>query len=348
MNYDLLYKLLKTPSPSGYELNIQKLVIEEMKGISDKVYTQDNLNVINAINPQSQVKVLLSGHIDEISLVIEKINADGTCKVTRNGGTNPYAYATHHVNVVTKKGLVPGVFGYVANMKKGGLEEGNLVLDLGTYSKEETEKLVNVGDPVIHSSDYRLLNENILSARALDDRLGAFICLEVLKRVKERGTKNGVYASTTVGEETTGRGAMSAANLINPTCALIVDVTYANDVNHLEHCIGEVALNKGPVLTIGSLMNKVMHEKMIELSEKLGIGVQYDINTSRTYTDTDNIFSRFNGIPCYLISIPLRYMHSSVEVCDLRDVEKIIQLFTEFILELNEETSFNPFNNDLL
>lgn len=345
MNYELLYKLLETPSPSGNELTIQKLVVKEMNGISDKVYYQENLNVINAINVESDVKILLSGHIDEISLVIEKVNTDGTCKVTRNGGINPYAYAAHHVNVVTKNGLVPGVFGYVANMKKGGLEASDLVLDLGTYSKEETLKLVSVGDAVVHSSDYRLLNKNILSARALDDRLGAFICLEVLKRVKERKTSNGVYVSTTVGEETTGRGAMSAANLINPTCALIVDVTYANDVNHLEHCIGEVALNKGPVLTIGSLMNKVMHEKMLKLSEKLGISVQYDINTSRTYTDTDNIFSRFNGIPCYLVSIPLRYMHSSVEVCDLRDVEKIIELFTEFILDLNENTSFNPFDN---
>lgn len=343
MNMELLHKLLKTPSPSGHELAIQRLIIDEMKDVSDEVYKQTNMNLINAINIDSKVKVLMSGHIDEISLIIDKINNDGTCSVIRNGGINPYCYIGQHVNVVTKNGLVPGVIGYLPNLSKGGLQVSDLNLDLGTYSKEETSKLVKTGDPVVHMNDIRYLNENHLAARALDDRLGAFICLETMKRVKERNSKNGVYVSTTVGEETTGRGAMSAANLVKPTCALIVDVTYANDVRHLSEVNGEVALGKGPVLTHGSLMNKVMHEKMEKLALKHNIKVQYDFNPSRTFTDTDNIYSRFDGIPCYLISIPLRYMHSSVEVCNLKDVEEIIELFTEFIIELDENTSFNPF-----
>ncbi len=344
MNYDLLYKLLKTPSPSGHELEIQKLIIEEMKDISQCCYKQQNLNVINGINPESNVKILLSGHIDEISLIIEKINDDGTCKVIKNGGIRPYAYTSQHVNVYTKNGLVPGVIGYLSDPKKDCMDVESLILDLGTYSKEETEKIVSVGDPVIHYNDYRLLNENILAARALDDRLGAFIALETLKRVKEKKTKNGVFVSTTVGEETTGRGAKSAVNLIKPTCALIVDVTYANDVKHLEKCSGEVSLNKGPVLTYGSLMNRKMHEMMVELCKKNNIKMQFDLSPSLTYTDTDDMFSSYDGIPCYLVSIPLRYMHSSVEVCDLRDVEKIIELFTEFILNFDENTSLDPFN----
>ena len=344
MNYDLLYKLLKTPSPSGHELEIQKLIIEEMKDISECCYKQQNLNVINGINPESNVKILLSGHIDEISLIIEKINDDGTCKVIKNGGIRPYAYTSQHVNVYTKNGLVPGVIGYLPDTKNDCMDVEKLILDLGTYSKEETEKIVSIGDPVIHYSDYRLLNDNVLAARALDDRLGAFIALETLKRVKEMKTKNGVYVSTTVGEETTGRGAKSAVNLIKPTCALIVDVTYANDVKHLEKCSGEVSLNKGPVLTYGSLMNRKIHEMMIELCKKNDIKMQFDLSPSMTYTDTDEMFSSYEGIPCYLVSIPLRYMHSSVEVCDLRDVEKIIKLFTEFILNFNENTSLDPFN----
>lgn len=343
MNLDLLYKLLETPSPSGYELQIQKLVIEEMKDVAEVCYRQQNLNVIHGINKDSNVKILLSGHIDEISLIIEKINDDGTCKVIKNGGIRPYAYYCQHVNVVTKNGLVPGVFGYNPDMKKNATDIEGLVLDLGTYSKEETMKLVSVGDPVIHKSDYQKLNDNVLVARALDDRLGAYIALETLKRVKEKNTKNGVYVSCTVGEETTGRGAKAACDLINPTCALIVDVTYANDVKHLEKCSGEVALNKGPVLTLGSLMNKKMHEMMEKIAKEKGIEIQYDLSPSLTYTDTDDIFSRPGNVPCYLVSIPLRYMHSSVEVCDLRDVEKIIELFTEFILNFDENTSLDPF-----
>ena len=167
---------------------------------------------------------------------------------------------------------------------------------------------------------------------------------EKVKVKKEKKTKNGVFVSTTVGEETTGRGAKSAVNLIKPTCALIVDVTYANDVKHLEKCSGEVSLNKGPVLTYGSLMNRKMHEMMVELCKKNNIKMQFDLSPSMTYTDTDDMFSSYDGIPCYLVSIPLRYMHSSVEVCDLRDVEKIIELFTEFILNFDENTSLDPFN----
>lgn len=343
MRNDLLYKLLETPSPSGYELEIQKLIIEEMKDHADKFYKQNNMNLITAINENSNIKVLLSGHIDEISLVIDKINNDGTCKLVRNGGINPYVYIGSHVNVISNSKKVPGVIGYIPNLSKGGLEVGDLTLDLGCYSKEEAMKLVSVGDPVVHQTTYQQLNGTTLSARALDNRLGAFICLEVLKRVKERGSSNGVFASSTVGEETTGRGAMSSANLVNPTCALIVDVTYANDVRHLQNHAGEVKLGGGPVLTIGSLMNKPMHNKMLELAKKHNISVQFDFNPSRTFTDTDNIYSRYNGIPCYLISIPLRYMHSSVEVCDLKDVDEIIELFTEFIVNLNEDFSFNPF-----
>lgn len=343
MNLDLLYKLLKTPSPSGHELAIQKVVIEEMKPYADDFYKQQNMNLITAINTDSPVKVLLSGHIDEISLLIDRVNNDGTCRVLRNGGTRPYAYTCQHVYVLTKNGPVPGVFGYLPDMDKNAPKTEDLILDLGTSSKEETLELVEVGDPIIHQYEYEHLYKDMFAARALDDRLGAYICLEAMKKAKEKGTKNGVYVSTTVGEETTGRGAMSAANFVNPTCAIIVDVTYANDIRYLEYHSGEVALGKGPTLTWGSLMNQKMHEKMLEISKKLGFNVQYDVCPSRTFTDTDNIFSRFDGVPCYLVNIPLRYMHSSVEVCNLKDVEEIIDLIAEFIVELDENFNFNPF-----
>ena len=318
--------------------------MEEMKDVCDTFYKQNNMNLISVINPESKVKVLLSGHIDEISLIIDKINSDGTCSLIKNGGINPYCYIGQHVNVVSKKGLIPGVIGYVTGLSKGNLSTDDLTLDLGTSSKEESIALVSIGDPVIHMNDYVELNGSCLSARALDNRLGAFICLETLRRVKELGCPNGVYVSTTVGEETTGRGAQSAADLVKPTCSLITDVTYANDVRHLDEVVGEVKLGAGPVLTHGSLLNKVMHNDFEKLAEKLGINIQYDINPSRTYTDTDNIFAHNGSIPCYLVSIPLRYMHSSVEVCNYDDVEKIIELFVNYIVSLNEESDFDPFN----
>ena len=346
-NEEFLCKLLETPSPSGYEFEIQKLVMEEMKPYSDKVYTHQNYNVIHAINTNSKMKVLLSGHIDEIGLVINEIKDNGTCRVERTGGVRSYMYLGQHVEVIVRRDgkvtRVPGVFGYLPDMGKKEIEVRDLVLDLGTKSKEETLKLVNIGDPVIHMNDYVPLNGSMFSARALDDRLGAFICLEVLKRVKERGSKIGVYASTTVGEETTGRGAQAAAYQIKPSCAIIVDVTYANDLPYRENLSGTVALGKGPALCIGSEMNQVMFERMKKAASKLNMEVQYELAPSRTFTDTDDIYHSEAGIPSYLVSIPLRYMHSSVEVCDLKDSEDIIELITEFICELEEDTSFDPF-----
>lgn len=339
---ELLYKLLKTPSPSGSELNIQKLVIEEMKDISDKVITHHNYNVINVINPESPTKILLCGHIDEISLYIEKINSNGTCQLARAGGIRPHMYAGHHVRVINQKNEeIYGVIGYTPNMEK--LKHTDLVLDLGTSSKEETEKLISVGDPVVHVMDYTELQNNFLAGRALDDKLGVYIVLEALRRSKERGAKVGVYASSTVGEETTGRGARMAAQVVNPTCAIAVDVSYATDMNYLEGLTGDTSLGKGPILTRGSIMNPKIHDKLLEHANKLGIKIQLDISTSRSYTDADDIYDRHYGIPTYLISIPLRYMHSSVEVCSMKDVEEIIELITEFIVNFDENMEFDPF-----
>ena len=346
-NEQFLYKMLQTPSPSGYELEIQKLIIDEMKPFVDKVYTHQNYNVVNAINVDSPMKVLLAGHVDEIGLAINDIKADGTCRVTRVGGIRTYMYTGQHVEVIVKRDgkitKVPGVFGYLPNMDKNEVKVSDLILDLGTTSKAETEKLVAIGDPVIHMNDYVMLANNRLSARALDDKLGAFICLEAMKKVKERGCKNGVYASSTVGEETTGRGAKAAAYQIKPTCSISVDVAYATDLPYRENLNGDLALGKGPILTIGSEMNQIMHERMIKAAQKLNMAVQMEVSPSRTFTDTDDIFHSEGGIPSYLISIPLRYMHSSVEVCDLKDVEDIIDLIAEFICELEEDTNFNPF-----
>lgn len=341
---NLLYELLKVPSPSGYELPIQKKVIELMKPYSDKVITHHNYTVVNVINPESKVKVLLCGHIDEIGLCINDINSDGTCKVERIGGIKPYVYIGQHVNVVKKDGsTVPGVIGYVPNLNKGGLDTSDLILDLGTDSKEETKQLVSIGDAVVFASEYRFLANNKLTGRALDDKLGAYICLEALKKVKAAKSTNGVYAATTVGEETTGRGAKMAADLVNPTMAIVVDVTFAVDVNYRDNPRGEARLGKGPVITVGSTMNDELHRLMLESIERQNLNYQVEVAPSSTYTDVDSIYHRQNGIPTYLISIPLRYMHSAVEVCDLQDIDDIINLIADVILHVDENTNFDPF-----
>ncbi len=339
---ELLYKMLKTPSPSGSELTIQKMIINEMKGVSDKVITHHNFNVINVINPDSSTKILLCGHIDEVGLYIEKILNDGTCRLAKAGGVRPQVYIGQHVRVITQTGKeVYGVIGYTPNMEK--LKVTDLLLDLGTTTKEDTMKLVEIGDPVVHITNYTELSNNCLAGRALDDKLGAYIVLETLRKAKEQGSKLGVYASTTVGEETTGRGAKMAAQVVNPTIAIAVDVSYATDINYLDGLTGDTSLGKGPILTKGSLMNPKIHELMLASAKRLGLNIQMDIATSRSYTDADSVYDMHDGIPTYLVSIPLRYMHSSAEVCSMKDVEEIIDLLVDFIMHFDPTTDFDPF-----
>ncbi|MCI6716973.1 MAG: M20/M25/M40 family metallo-hydrolase [Bacilli bacterium] len=339
---ELLYKMLKTPSPSGSELAIQKMIINEMKNVSDTVITHHNFNVINVINPESPTKILLCGHVDEVGLYIEKVLNDGTCRLARAGGVRPQVYIGQHVRVITQSGKeVYGVIGYTPNMEK--LKVTDLLLDLGTTSKEDTLKLIEIGDPVVHITDYTELNNNCLAGRALDDKLGAYIILETLRKVKEQGTKLGVYASTTVGEETTGRGAKMAAQVVNPTIAIAIDVSYATDINYLDGLTGDTSLGKGPILTRGSLMNPKIHELMLASAKRLGLNIQMDIATSRSYTDADSVYDMHDGIPTYLVSIPLRYMHSSAEVCSMKDVDEIIALLVDFIMNFDPNTDFDPF-----
>lgn len=337
----LLEKLLSTHSPSGYEINIQKLLIKELQQVADGVITNQNLNVIHYLNKEAKTKILFAAHIDEIGAVINKIYENGTCRVEPIGGARAYMYAGQHVKVLTPSKEIPGVFGYTPNMEN--LKFSNLILDLGTSSKEETQKLVQIGNPVVVDRTYSYLANNYLAAKALDDKLAVYIFSEVLKRVKGK-TNKGIYFSSTVGEETTGRGASVAVQQVKPTCIICLDVTYASDINYRENLTNDVSLGKGVCLTEGSLMNKCLHKRFLDLCKKHNIPYQMEVAPSRTYTDTDSMHTYFEGTPSYLISIPLRYMHSSVEVCSLDDVEKIIELITEFVISLEDDFNFNPFN----
>lgn len=347
MNINLLEKLLKTPSVSGYELNIQKMLINELKDIDDKIITHHSYNVTHIVNSNSNIKVMLLAHIDEIGLIIEQVLDNGICKLTNAGSIKPEVYIGQKVNVVKYHQdntftYIPGVIGYTANYNKGDVKVEDLNLDLGTTSKEETLKLVSIGDSIIHNDTYTLLKNDLLSSRALDDKIGIFICCEVLKRIKKEST-NGVYFVSTVGEETTGRGSIFSTIDIMPTCSITLDVGSSSDVKYKENFTRDVSLGKGPIMTIASNASKILLEKLETIAKQKNIPLQYVVEYSKTWTDFDIIYKAQGGIPSELVSIPLRYMHSAVEVCSLKDVEYIIELLVEFIKSLNDNVSFDPF-----
>ena len=262
---ELLKKMLTTPSVSGSELHFQKMLIEEMKEIDDFVITHQSYNVIHGINKDSNVKVMMLAHVDEIGLVIEDVEANGICKMTNIGAIRPEMYMGQQVYVVKyidgKPTYVNGVIGYTPNYKAGNVSVLDLNLDLGTTSKEETLKLVSIGDVVIQKDTYALLENNCLTSRALDDKIGAYIACEVLKRVKNR-TTNGVYFAATVGEETTGRGAIFSCVDVDPTCAIALDVGGSSDVAYRNNFTRDVSLGKGGMLTYSAYSSKILDKKL--------------------------------------------------------------------------------------
>lgn len=345
MDKKFLEEMLATGSVGGHEIKLQKKVIEHMQGISDEIIKDTIGNVIQVLNPDSDVKILLCGHIDEIGLIITSIQDDGYIKVNKVGGVRPLLYLGTHVDIETKDGIVNGVV--IADpslFKKSDIEAKDLSIDIGAKSKEEALRHVHVGDPVFASTTYRYLLNDRMAARAFDDRIGAFIILEALKKAKAKGAKVGVYAATTVGEETTAHGAYWASQKVKPTLAIAVDVTYTSDYHGVDSSVsGEVALDKGPVLCKGAMISEKINALLEDSAKELGISLQYEVAGGKTMTDADKIHFTNDGVPVALVSIPLRYMHSSIETLSLKDVKDIIDLLAEFLVRYDKDIDLDPF-----
>lgn len=345
MDKQFFIEMLKTDSVSGQEIKLQKKILNHYKGVMDEQIADTSGNVINIINPYAKTRVLLSGHIDEIGLYVTHITNDGFIKVTNAGGIYPSTYLGHHVMIHTDLEEIPGVVVNTRDLsKKSDLKVSDLTIDIGAKDKEEASKYVSIGDSITFDTPINELLDHKLTARAIDDRGGAFIILEALKKAQANGCKIGAYASTSVGEETTMRGAYVAAKKVKPTMAIIVDVTYTSDYPGVSaEDSGEVKLGHGPVLCCSSIVNKKMNDKLKMIAKRLNIPYQIETFVGRTGTDADRIYFTNEGVPLCLISLPLRYMHNPIETCDLRDIQNSIDLIAAFLCEIDDTFELNPF-----
>ena len=343
MNQEFLYEMLDTMSVSGNEIGLQKKVIKEMKPYADEICTDNTGNVICAVNPQADFKVLLAGHIDEIGLIVTHICSDGLLKVAKAGGIHPTAYPGHQVMIHHGAVQIPGVV-VLNDAMKGDIKDKDLFIDIGAKDAEDARKYVEEGDPV-HLNTYHLpLQNDYLCARGIDDRGGAFIVLEALKKAKEMGCKIGVYAATTVGEETTMRGAYWAASQVKPDVAIAVDVTYAQDYPGTDPAeSGDVKLGGGPVICNSSIANQKVNDLLKACAKENSIPYQVESFFGRTGTDADKMHLTGEGVVTALLSLPLRYMHSPSEVCQISDIEYAINLLANFLCTINEGTILDPF-----
>ncbi len=333
MNETFLMNLLSSISVSGYEEPVQEVVEAEMKNYADEIRRDEMQNVTCILNPDSDVRIMLSAHADEIGLMISNIREDGRLQVIDRGGIVPATYPGRQVRIKTKNGEVYGVVeAYRSLFKDENLGTKQFLIDIGAKDKEDALNYVSLGDPIVPDTPIRKLANGKFTARALDDRLGVYIIMEALKRAKELGCKVGIYAASTTGEETTKTGAYWTSARIQPTMAIVVDVTYTSDCSGMDPAeMGTVCLGEGPVLCNSPIVVKALNEKMEECAKKAGISVQREAASRLSYTDGDQIHFSNQGVPMVLVSIPLRYMHMPAEVADEKDVEGCIELIAQFL-----------------
>ncbi|MCI6604068.1 MAG: M20/M25/M40 family metallo-hydrolase [Clostridiales bacterium] len=345
MNFDFLKEMVETESVSGGEIKLQKKVRDYMQSKDVAVRTDYSGNVISSLNPESPFQILMAGHIDEIGFRVTHITKEGYLKVNKAGYIRPELMQGKRVTVLGKKRLT-GVFGLL--LKEGTVRKDTelyeMYVDCGFTDQKEAAAQVEIGDFVTYTYTLDQLENRRIAGRALDDKLGAFSVLQALLRARELGCRVGLNAVTTVGEETTMRGAYFAASGLKPDLAIAVDVIHSSDYSGSEEAsFGDIKLGSGPVLVRTSSSNEKIYQALKATAEKLDIKVQTEVAGGNSGTDSDKMTQCLAGIPTAVLSIPLRYMHSPSEVGSLQDVEETIELLAQFAAGLSENFNLDPF-----
>jgi len=346
---EFLKKIVQTPSPPGFEENIQIVVRNYMKTHADLIKTDVHGNVIAIKNPDAPVRVMLSGHCDQIGLLVNYIDPEGFLYVLPLGGWDPQMLIGQRVLLWAESGPIPGVIGkkpiHLLNEeeRKKVPKIQDLWIDIGAANKEEAEKLVAVGTPVTVELEYRELFNDLLAAPGTDDKTGMWVVMEALKRADSTKTKCGVYAVSSVQEEVGLRGAKTSAFGIDPHVGIAVDVTFATDCPTIEKKQnGEIKLGAGPVLSRGPNMNTKLVNNLVKVAKENEIPFQMSAEGRITGTDANVIQVNRSGVATALVSIPNRYMHSPVEVVSRKDLDAAADLLARFLETLDPKEDFIP------
>ena len=342
---------LNNPSPTGFEAEGQKLWLDYIKPYVDTYEVDTYGSVAAVINPKAKYKVVIEAHADEISWFVHYITKDGYIYVRRNGGSDHLIAPSKRVNIHTEKGIVKAIFGWPAIHTRHGKEEApslkNITLDVGAADDKEVKKMgINVGDVVTYEDEFMVLNKKYFVGRALDNRIGGFMIAEVARLLKEQKVKlpYALYIVNSVQEEIGLRGAEMMAHRIQPDVAIVTDVCHDTTtpmINKVEQ--GEVLGGKGPCLTIGPAVQNNLLKLIKDTAEKNKIPFQRLAASRSTGTDTDAFAYSNKGVASALISLPLKYMHTTVETAHQDDVEHVIQLIFHTLQQVKENHDFRYF-----
>jgi len=337
----LLDKLLRAPGPSGYEAPASAVWREHASFAS---LSSDGIGSSIARIGEASPLLAVVGHIDEIGLVIRHIDEKGFLWFAPIGGWDPQILVGQRVEVQGRNGPVLGVVGRKplhlldAEQRKKVAELKGLHIDVGAADRDEAAELIRVGDPVVIASEPLRLAGDRMVSRSMDNRLGAYVALEALRRCQERDSLQGSFAAIAAVQEEIGLfGARTSAFAVSPDLAVAIDVTHATDAPGVdEKELGSHEMGSGPVIGRGATLSPKVFELLVEVAEQAGIGHTIGATGNSTSTDADGVqFSR-SGIPTGLVSIPLRYMHSPVEMVDLADVEATVELIAAFAARLDD------------
>lgn len=345
-----LFDLLKTPSPTGFEAEGQRVWAGYVRPHADRVAGDAYGNAWATLDGAAEgaPALMLEAHADEIGFTVKYVTDEGFVHVDRIGGTDHAIARGKRLVILGAEGPVLGVVGNTAiHLRERGAEEKapkveELFVDIGAASRDEvTARGIRVGHPAVYAEGVEALTEKRLIGRALDNRLGGFVLAMVLKALRDSRPVATVHAVNAVQEEIGGNGAKMAAYRLRPDLALVLDVTHATDSPGIEKTKhGEVKLGGGPTVTHGTVNHPGLVDRLLEVAAREGIPVQHESSSRYSGTDTDVIFTSRAGIPSALVSVPMRYMHSTVETVDLGDVEHTVRLLAAFVRALGPEERF--------
>ena len=340
---------LNNPSPTGFESSGQKIWLDYIKPYIHDYFVDTYGTVVGIINPQAKYKVVIEAHADEISWFVHYITKDGFIYLRRNGGSDHQIAPSKRVNIHTKKGMVKAIFGWpaihtrtAANEKSPKLD--NIFLDCGAKNKEEVEKLgIHVGCVVTYEDKFMFLNDKYYVGRALDNRVGGFMIAEVARLVYQNKLKLpfGLYITNSVQEEVGLRGAQMIVEQIKPNVAIVTDVCHDTGTPMLDKIKqGDTKCGDGPVLTYGPAVQNNLLDLIINTATKNKIPFQRAAASRSTGTDTDAFAYATGGVASALISLSLRYMHTTVETVAKEDVENVIRLIYESLQNIQSNHNF--------
>lgn len=347
---EFLHQLLTTPSPTGFEQPVQRIVRERMKKFADIIDTDLHGNVLVGINSKASRKVMLAGHCDQIGLMVRYISNDGFIFVAALGGIDVGTLHAARVTIHTEKGSVSGVIGRKPihaqsteerDKTKNDIEK--IWIDIGAKDKKDAERRVEIGNPVTFELGVVELGKDLICSPGLDDKVGLFIAMETLRILSTKKLAVGVYAVSTVQEEIGLRGATTSAFNIAPEVGIAIDVTHASDNpgNDNSKAI-PCKLGAGPAITSGPNTNPVVEKMLKDSAKKAKIPFQPMPCPRPLGNDANAMQLARGGIATASLGIPNRYMHSQAEICSYKDLENSIKLLVHFITSITQKTDFRP------